>query len=105
MSPRIGRTLGGFHHRVARIMTGRKPQRGLDGRWVYTLLEEAIENARLQEVDKNVSIHQNIVTQFISIRPIMDLCLAAERRMGARVSNWWWDQEGLDLVGMRTVDQ
>ena len=30
MSPRIGRTLGGFHHRVSRRMTRRKPRRGLE---------------------------------------------------------------------------
>ena len=35
----------------------------------------------------------------------MDLCLAAERRMGSMVSNWWWDQEGLELEGMRMAAQ
>ena len=35
-------------------------------------------------------------------RPIMDLCLAAKRRPGPRVKMRWWEQEGLDLEGMRT---
>ena len=34
----------------------------------------------------------------------MDLCLAAERRPGSRVTNQWWDQDGLDVEGMRTAD-
>ena len=33
-TPHIGRVLGGFHHRVARRMTGRQPWRGRDGVWV-----------------------------------------------------------------------
>ena len=33
----------------------------------------------------------------------MYLCLAAKRRLGPRVAMWWWEQEGLDLEGMRTA--
>ena len=33
--PRIGKTLGGFHHRVVRILTGRHPKRRLYGTWYY----------------------------------------------------------------------
>ena len=35
----------------------------------------------------------------------MDLCLAAKRRPGPRVTMRWWEQEGLDLQGMRTSAQ
>ena len=55
MSPRIGRTLGGFHHRVACRLMGRKLWRVLDGRWAYTPLTEAIDGEGLQEVDTYVS--------------------------------------------------
>ena len=34
MLPHIGRTLGVFHHRVVRRLTGRQPRRGLEGSWV-----------------------------------------------------------------------
>ena len=34
MYPRIGKTLGGFHHRVACILKRRKPWRDQDGMWV-----------------------------------------------------------------------
>ena len=33
--PLIGRTLGGFHHRVSCRLMGSQPQRGIYGRWVY----------------------------------------------------------------------
>ena len=59
--------------------------------------------AGLQEVETYVSRCQNIVAQCIATRPIMDLCLAAERRPGSRVANRWWEQDGLDLEGMRTT--
>ena len=45
----------------------------------------------------------NTVTQFITTRPIMELFLSEERRPGTRVSMRWWDQEGLDVEGMRTA--
>ena len=35
----------------------------------------------------------------------MDLCLVEERSLGTRVSMRWWEQEDLELVGMRTADR
>ena len=76
----IEKTLGIFHHWVAHSLTWRKPRRGQEIVWVYTPLEDAMSEARLQEVKTYVSRLQNTVTQFIATRPIMDLCMAAERR-------------------------
>ena len=59
----------------------------------------------LQEVDTYVSRCQNTVTQFIATSPIIDLCLAADQRPGQRISNQWWDQDGVYVEGMRTADQ
>ena len=36
---------------------------------------------------------------------IMYLCLAAVRHPGARVLNQWWEQERIDLEGIREVAQ
>ena len=41
------RVLGGFHHRVARRLTGRQPCIGRDGGWVYPPLEDAMAEAGL----------------------------------------------------------
>ena len=60
-------------------------------------MAEAIEKVRLQEVDTYISLLQNTSEKFIVTRPIMELCLASERRPGSRVAKWWWDQEGLKL--------
>ena len=77
MSPRIVRTLGRFHHRVAHRLTGRQPRRRLDWAWFYPPLAEAMAEAGLQVVETYSARHQNTVTQYIATRPIMDLCLAA----------------------------
>ena len=57
--------------------------------------------AGLQKVDTYISCCKNTVAQYIATRPIIDLCLAKKRRLGPIVSIWWWEQEGLDLEGMR----
>ena len=67
--------------------------RGRDGVWVYPPLEDAMAETGLQEVDTYVSRHQNTVAQFIATSTIMYLCLAAERRLGSRVSKRWWEQD------------
>ena len=61
--------------------------------------------AGLQEVETYVSRRQNTVVQYIVTRPIMDLCLAKNRRPGPIVTMRWWEQEGLDLERMRTADR
>ena len=68
-------------------------------------MNDAMVEAGLQELETYVYYHQNTVAQYIATMPIMGLCLAAKRRPGATVEMWWWEQEGLDLEGMRTVAQ
>ena len=47
----IGEVLGRFHYRVSHRMTGRKPKRGRDRVWVYTLLVDAMVDMGLKDVD------------------------------------------------------
>ena len=72
---------------------------------MYPTLAESMAEARLQEGDTYVSRRQNTVAQFIVTRPIMDLCLAAERRPGSRVAKRWREQDIMDLDGTRITDQ
>ena len=55
-------------------------------------------------MDKYLARRQNTVAQFIATRPIMDICLAAERSPGERVSHRWWYQDNLDLEGIQLVE-
>ena len=60
-------------------------------------IAEALREAGLKELELYIRRRNNMVVQFIAIRPIMDLCLEAERRPGVRVQKWWWYQDGLQL--------
>ena len=60
LTPRIGRLMGRFHHRVARGLMGRQPQIGRDGGWVYHLLAGAMLEAGLHEVETYVSRLHNM---------------------------------------------
>ena len=70
---------------------------------MYPPLAEAMVDMGFQEVETYVSLLHNTAAQFIATRPIMDLCLAAERNPGSRLANRWWEQDGLDWEGMRMV--
>ena len=69
--------------------------------WVYPPLAEAMSKAGLQEIETYFSRHQNTVSQYIATRPIMDMCLVAEQRLGTRVPKRWWEQESLELERIR----
>ena len=85
MYPCIGSMLGRFHHRVVQRLMGKQTSRRTDGTWVYPLLEEAMVEVGLQEVETYVACRHNTVAQYIATRTIMDLCMAAEWRPGKRV--------------------
>ena len=89
LTPRMKRVLGGFYHRVSHRLTGRQPWKGRDVGFYYPLLEDAMVEAGLQEVETYVSRRQNTVAQYIITRPIMDLFLSSKRRLGPRVAIRW----------------
>ena len=70
---------------------------------MYLPLSDAVAEAVFQEVENYVSCRHITVTQFIVTRPIIYLCLTAEKWTGSRVVKRWWDQEGLDFEGMQTA--
>ena len=43
MNPHMGRALVGIQHRLARWITGRHPQRVLDGSWEYPPLDAGMD--------------------------------------------------------------
>ena len=97
MSPSIGMTLGGFHHKVARRLAGMRPMLDTMARWVYPPLDVVMMTVGLEEVVAYVLLRQNTAAQYIATRLILELCLAEDRRPGARVTQRWWDQARLDF--------
>ena len=95
--PRGVSPLGGLQ------MAGMGPKRQLYGSWVYPSIVAVLAMVGLEEVGVYISRHQDTVAQYIPNRPIMDLCLAAERNLGMRLSGRWWEQPALDIMDIRTV--
>ena len=52
-------------------------------------------------IEKYIMRRENTVAQYIATQPILDLCEQSARRPRARVSQRWWEQEGLDLEGVK----
>ena len=105
MSPRIGKTLGGLHHRVVWRLMGQMPHKKLDRTWTHPSLEEVMVKAGVQEVETYVGHRQNTVAKFITTKPIMDLCLAVPQRPVAQGSKKWCKQEGMDLERTQDVER
>ena len=96
VSPRMERALSAFIHGAARRLTGWQLQREWDGKWFYPSLEGATKEAGITDVRTPINRRQNMFMQYISTRPLLDLCEGANQREGARVTLRWWDQTGID---------
>ena len=71
MLPRIGRNLGGSHHRVDHQLENMQPRRDMTGRWFYPPVEKAMPAVGMEEVETIVLRRQNTITQYITTRPIL----------------------------------
>ena len=65
-------------------------------KWFYPSLEGAMKEAGLKDIRTSVNSRQNMVAQYISTRPILDLCKGNKQIGGARVAMRWWDQKGIE---------
>ena len=96
VTPKTERALSAFLHGAARRLTGRQPRREKDGEWQYPSLEEAMEEALLTDIRTSILRRQNTVAQYIATRPLLDLCVGARAREGAKVTLRWWEQAGIE---------
>ena len=91
ITPRILQALQGFHHRIARRLSGLVATRGRNGTWDYPLIAEALERAGLSTIEEYILRRQNTIAAYVATRPIYDI---------ARLR--WWNQEGLVFEGMES---
>ena len=61
LTPRLDKSLEGFHHRVARQMAGMVTKRQRDGTWVYTPIGAALEMVQMDEIGLYITCLQNTV--------------------------------------------
>ena len=55
----------------------------------------------LEEIGVCIAHRQNMVAQYIATRTITELCFAADRKPGMRLSRRWWKKPDLDIMGIR----
>ena len=90
VTPHMEKALKGFHHRAVWWMTSMGPKNKLDGAGVYPPVGATMVTVGLDEIGVYIYCLQNTVAQYIATCPIMESCLAAERRTGKRISWIWW---------------
>ena len=73
MYPRVGKILGGFHHRVVWILKGHIPHQNLDRKLTHPPLGMAMEEFVVQDMKTYATRCQNTITQFIVTIPIMEI--------------------------------
>ena len=92
--------LTGFHHRVARRLSGRMPRYlHHEDRWEYPPIEEALERAGLFPMEEYLLRRRNKMVDYVSTRPINEICRGTSRLPGTPTkTRFWWedDQAGDD---------
>lgn len=93
LSSSMLKLLEGFHHQVARRLSGRRArylQR--EDRWFYPPIAEALEICGLHPIQEYLRRRRQTIEDYVACRPIYTLCTSAERMSGASRRQWWWDQ-------------
>jgi hypothetical protein len=96
ITSQVLKVLEGFHHRVARRLTGKRPYYlpGED-QWVYPPIETALEEASLYRIEHYIGGRQNTLADNVATRPILELCRETGRLSGSSRFPLWWTQQGL----------
>jgi len=99
VTPVMLRALRGFHHRVARQLTG-KVGRYLprEDRWVYPPIDEALEEAGLFPIEVYLNRRQNHLVDYVATRPLLDLCQECTRPDGSSRAQLWWEQSNVEAL-------
>ena len=89
-------TLRGFHHKVARRLTGRSAYR-YNGGWVYPPIGEALEAAGLLTIEEHITRRRNRLLAHVTTRPIYGICQATPRLPSTpHTTQVWWEQFTVD---------
>ena len=89
-------TLQGFHHRVARRLSGLMP-RLVSGEWHYPPIEEALATAGLEPLEVYIARRRETLLAQITSRPIYRICEATNRLPSTPPTTLvWWEQFTVD---------
>ena len=90
------KTLEGFHSRVARRLTGRRPRRRRDGTWSYPDTAETLRRAGLEPMAVYLDRRRQNLQAFVQGRHLHNTCTNTERLPGTPTgTKFWWEIEPL----------
>ena len=92
VTPAMMRVLESFHHRVARRISGMMAHRVGDD-WVYPPIGEALRRVGLRPIRDYVRSRQASIEDYVSTRPIFELCTSTRPRTGGSKATRWWQQD------------
>lgn len=93
LTPQMLRHLEGFHHRVVRRIAKMGPsQRPGTNEWVYPPVDGALEVAGLSPIQVYITRRQHTIEDYISTRPILEVCKTTRRLPGTGNYQKWWDR-------------
>jgi len=82
--------LRGFHHRVARQITGKQPRKQGDT-WVYPPTADALEEAGMHTMEEYIARRQRRLVDYVATRPIYEVADGTIRLSGTRSRQLWWE--------------
>ena len=89
-------TLQGFHHKVARRLSGLMP-RLVNGEWFYPPIAEALQTAGLEPLEVYITRRRETLLAQVEQRPIYRICQATNRLPSTPPTTLvWWEQFTID---------
>jgi hypothetical protein len=87
---KVVKALSGFHHQVARRLSGCMPRYlRREDEWVYPPIEGALVVTGLVSIEESVTARQNRLAKHIASHPILELC-QGEERLSRLTRRWYW---------------
>ena len=85
--------LEGFHHRIARQITGMMARGGKGGEWKWALVDAVLEVTGIWPIRAYVRRRQKKIAEYVAGSLIYEIYTGAERMEGSSSFLRWWDQE------------
>jgi hypothetical protein len=90
-------SLEGFHIRAAyRMAMEHKPRRGSGNSWIYLKTKDVLEECGLSTMEEYITVRRQTIVVYVATHPILHKCRQDERKRGAVLHRWWWEQQ-MDL--------
>ena len=97
--------LKGFHHHVARKLSGFHARPLGGGRWRTYKVADVLDAAGMRPMEEYVQNRRYYLNTYVQERPVLLLCRDTTRKTGTPTGLcFWWEQEGAPAGDGTTVE-